>query len=274
MLPDVGSGEDLAERLANVDLDDANAVWAKMTTVERAEFETLVFSGDASQVVPVTEPWWTQKQVKPLIEEVSSSSNDPQKPSSQSPPVYTKIVDFPKISSRPPADCVLHNLTNVLAAYAITYRYFNGDHISSAQEATNYLVSVCANLKKNANFDDDELAIHSVAHDCQDEGFDIEKGQLEAVRQDVDNIVEGPIRKHPSNAYVLAALSDVYKLLSTTAKSMRVAAKCDGEKIVTGDFSKRFADHQKGGLECVTQSLVSASVRKIEYYLAFVKKFR
>lgn len=262
----------MAERLADVDLNDANAVWAKMTTFERTEFENLVFSGDASQVLPVTEPWWTQKQTKPLIEEVTS--NAPHKAASQSPPIYTNIVDFSKISSKPPANCVPHNLTNVLAAYSITYRYFNGDHISSAQEATNYLVSVCANLKKNANFEDDELAIHSVAHDCQDEGIDIEKGQLEALRQDVDNIVEGPIRKHPSNAYVLAALSDVHKLLSTTAKNMKALAKSDGEKMVTGEFSKRFVDHQNGGLECVTRSVVSASLRKIEYYLAYVNKFR
>lgn len=272
MIPAVVSGEDLAERLANVDLDDANAVWAKMSSVERTEFENLVFGGDASQVLPVTEPWWTYKQTIPLIEELTP--NAPPVTSSQSPPVYSKIVDFDKISGKPPANCVPHNLTNVLAAYAITFRYFNGDHHSSAQEATNYLVSVCANLKKNANFDDDELAIHSVAHDCQDEGIDIETGQLEALRQDVDNIVVGPLRKHPSNAYMLAALSDIHKLLTTTAKSMRVVAKCDGEKVVTGEFSKRFADHQKVGVECITRAVVSASVRKIEYYLAFVNKFR
>lgn len=262
----------MAERLANVDLDDANAVWAKMTTVERAEFENLVSGGDASQVLPVSDPWWTYAQNKPLIEEISQNALP--KAMSKTPPLYTKIVDFAKISSKPPADCVPHNITNVLAAYAITFRYFNGDHISSPQEATNYLVSVCANLKNNANFDDDDLAIHSVVHDCQDEGIDIEKGQLEAVRRDVDNIVVGPIRNHPSNAYVLAALSDIHKLLSTTAKIMRVTPKCDAEKVVTGEFSKRFADHQRSGVECVTRTVMSAILRKIEYYLAFVNKFR
>lgn len=270
MLPAVVCSEDLAERLANVDLDDSNAVWAKMTAAERTEFENLVFGNDASQVLPVAEPWWTHKQSKPLIEEVKP--NTPLT-SSQSPTVYTKIVDFAKISKKPPADCVPHNLTNVLAAYAITYRYFNGDHLSSAQEATNYLISVCANLNKNANFDDDELAIHSVAHDWQDESNAIEKGQLETVMQDVDNIVMGPIRNHPSNAYVLGALSDIRKLLSTTAKSMRIVPKSHDEKVI-GEFSKRFVDHQKSGVECVTRSVVSASLRKIEYYLAFVKKFR
>jgi hypothetical protein len=49
---------DLHERLINVDLDDSNSVWEKLTLAERQEFENLLQSGDASQLVAQWEPWW------------------------------------------------------------------------------------------------------------------------------------------------------------------------------------------------------------------------
>jgi hypothetical protein len=49
---------DLHERLRNVDLDDADSVWEKLTLAERQEFENLLQNGDASQLVAPWEPWW------------------------------------------------------------------------------------------------------------------------------------------------------------------------------------------------------------------------
>jgi len=49
---------DLHERLTNVNLDDADSVWEKLTPTERQEFEELLQSGDASQLVVPWEPWW------------------------------------------------------------------------------------------------------------------------------------------------------------------------------------------------------------------------
>jgi hypothetical protein len=44
--------------MRNVDLDDADSVWEKLTLSERQEFETLLHSGDVSQLVAPWEPWW------------------------------------------------------------------------------------------------------------------------------------------------------------------------------------------------------------------------
>jgi hypothetical protein len=50
--------EDLHERLRNVNLDDADSVWELLTAAEKQEFEELLQSGDASQLVGPWEPWW------------------------------------------------------------------------------------------------------------------------------------------------------------------------------------------------------------------------
>lgn len=55
---DDDSVEDLHERLRNVNLDDADAVWELLTPTEKQEFEELLHSGDASQLVVPWEPWW------------------------------------------------------------------------------------------------------------------------------------------------------------------------------------------------------------------------
>jgi len=53
--------EDLAQRLAGVDLDDADQVWQKLSKEEKDEFQRIIASGDTSQIVPEWQPWWEYK---------------------------------------------------------------------------------------------------------------------------------------------------------------------------------------------------------------------
>lgn len=53
--------EDLAARLAGVDLDDADQVWQKLSKHEKEEFQRLLASGDTCQIVPDWQPWWNYK---------------------------------------------------------------------------------------------------------------------------------------------------------------------------------------------------------------------
>uniref|UniRef100_A0A8D9ALK9 Zinc finger HIT domain-containing protein 2 n=1 Tax=Cacopsylla melanoneura TaxID=428564 RepID=A0A8D9ALK9_9HEMI len=76
--------EDLATRLENIDLDNAEAVWGQLTDAERADFESLISSGDVAKILPVWTPWWMPR-AKPLIEEVNNPA-----PSSQ--PEYPALV--------------------------------------------------------------------------------------------------------------------------------------------------------------------------------------
>ena len=57
-LLDSDDDDELSERMAGVDLDDADAIWGHLTPGERKEFERLVDTGDISKMVPEFKPWW------------------------------------------------------------------------------------------------------------------------------------------------------------------------------------------------------------------------
>lgn len=70
---DEDSVPDLADRLNEVDLDDADMVWDALTDDERKEFEALLNSGDVSKILPSWEPWWLFHKEKKLIEEIGET---------------------------------------------------------------------------------------------------------------------------------------------------------------------------------------------------------
>ena len=57
-LLDSDDDDELSDRMAGVDLDDADAIWKLLTPGERKEFERLVDTGDISKMVPEYKPWW------------------------------------------------------------------------------------------------------------------------------------------------------------------------------------------------------------------------
>lgn len=66
------------------------------------------------------------------------------------------------LQTKPPADCVMYNLINILTSYTVVSRYFNGCHFEFLEEAVNYIILLSLNLKDNLNFGDADLAISSV----------------------------------------------------------------------------------------------------------------
>lgn len=61
-----------------------------------------------------------------------------------------------------PADCVKYNLINVLAAYAFTMKYFNGECHDFVQESISCIMSLSLAMKNGQNFEDFETAVKSV----------------------------------------------------------------------------------------------------------------
>lgn len=55
-------------------------------------------------------------------------------------------------------------MANVLASYAFTARYFNGE--IEPIEAASYLLDISTNLNTNANFENADFAVESVAQRC------------------------------------------------------------------------------------------------------------
>lgn len=263
----------MADRLQDIDLNDANAVWSHLTEAERQEFENILQSNDISKLLDVREPWWTRKIPKPLIEEITPQA-PAKKPSpliNNIPPIFPNILNLAQVSAKPPAACLRHNIVNVLAAYSLTFRYFNGEHLTSSKEASSFLASISGALRANANFADDQMAIDAVLNDCATERIDLEDGQDALVRDDVQAILGGP--DGDSHQYTLAALSDVHRLWLSAKKCVaasNAAAKTE-ENDPDGEFSKRFMDHQHINGELVNRSKLSAGAKKLEFYLAFVK---
>lgn len=61
-----------------------------------------------------------------------------------------------------PSPSVRWSVVNLLAAYAVTTRVYNGDHHSAALEASATLVGLCASLGANQLFEGPELAVAAV----------------------------------------------------------------------------------------------------------------
>lgn len=283
--------DELSKRLEGVDLNDADAVWSKLNENEREEFGKIIKGEDITSILPVYSPWWENKVQRVLISEVnedqpSGTVIEHRRTDFDHPKIVENIADFSQISTKPPAPCVPFNLVNVLAAYISTVRFFYGDHLSSSHEAVNYLMMICANLKANANFDDNSLAIESIRQEAHGQGFSIDGDDVQQIKKDVDNIHEGPDSNKHTNLYVLAALSDLYHLLNIAKHQRYPAQKKSGTsqqklkitppKEHAKEFEKfvqRFGDHKIVEFQSLDRRQVTASLKKVEYYLAYVKKF-
>ena len=57
---DAFDAEDLEERLQDIDINsDPEGVWSALTENERQEFESVVKSGEISNLIDVWVPWWS-----------------------------------------------------------------------------------------------------------------------------------------------------------------------------------------------------------------------
>lgn len=108
----------LEERLGAVDLDDPEAVWARLTTAERAAFEAASESGGLLELLRPEAPWWEAAAERSAgITEVGGVGDDgvPQ-PGRPIPPLAAIM------GSRVPAKELMCNLVDVLYGYAFGMR--------------------------------------------------------------------------------------------------------------------------------------------------------
>lgn len=288
---DMPDDNDLSKRLEGIDLNDADAIWSHLTDAEKQEFKKIVQSEDVTSILPKFVGWWEKQIEKKLVTEMNDEEEDePEENNIEYPMIIEPIVDFGKISLKPPASCVVNNLVNVLGSYASMVRFFYDDYETNQNEAVNYVVGICANLRTNANFDDSDLAIESIRQDGLSEGYSIDDSDVRQMKKDVDCLMKGPIQNKQSNTYALAALSDLHRLLlavKTELKSAKTkpvdSSNQAQENSATADavskpsssesetFSTRFNDQQvKQRLE---KGKLTAIIKKIEYYLSYVNKY-
>ncbi|KFB43759.1 AGAP001270-PA-like protein [Anopheles sinensis] len=157
---------ELADRLNGVDLDDPSSVWERLTGAEKEEFQSLVENGDIIKILPSLNCWWTQEHKVDLIQPVDGTSAQEKQLLSACPRVWDKIPNFADLFNKEPSPTVRFNIANVLAAYSFVYRYFYGDMHGNALEAADCLIGIALNLKKNAVFDSEAMAVESVTSEC------------------------------------------------------------------------------------------------------------
>lgn len=147
----------LAERLSNCDLNDAQLVWNALNNDEHQEFQSLLNSKEIYNLVPKWNAWWECDQEIRLIEEISEDAAT----NLEHPPIKN-IIDIKISTSHQPAAVVKYNIINVLSAYTLTARYFNGEHHENCLESSIYLLNLSNNLSNNENFNNIQDAITSV----------------------------------------------------------------------------------------------------------------
>ncbi|XP_023707336.1 zinc finger HIT domain-containing protein 2 isoform X2 [Cryptotermes secundus] len=256
---------DLHERLRNVDLDDADSIWEKLTLAERQEFENLLQSGDASQLVALWEPWWLYRKQKILVQDLKMEQ-DTLHPAYEAncPTVNKNVPPFFKISKTPPAPCVKYNILNVLGAYCYTVRFLNGEHHNMPAEACSILVNLSANLSLNHTYNSAVIAVEAVAHEAINcTWMGASHHCVICMKNDIECILAGPEDSNYS-FYLQASLSDIYQLLSEARHSKNTDP--NGVK-KSGEFTKRFSDNLSTSL--VQKDKLRLIIKKLEYYLSW-----
>ncbi|XP_063709672.1 zinc finger HIT domain-containing protein 2 [Culicoides brevitarsis] len=222
---------DLSERIKGVNLNDADALWEKLTDEERNEFHKLIDSGEINDILPTPEPWYIDGKTVP--------------------PIKPDIVLFNKISSKPPAESIKYNLLNILAAYSYMQRYFLGDYKSFPDECCGCLVSLSGSLKRNNDLRNVEMAIKTVFMEGLSNQFEVDTKMEAQMVKDVKTIVK-------KKDFILACLSDMLHLFKNLGKI---------SKKTQGKFTKEFQDNfVPNSLDKQTQTAIK---RRLEYFLSY-----
>ena len=270
---EVNDGGDLADRLAEVDLNNAEAIWERLTDEEKQEFKSLVHNGEIEKIVESFEPWWTQKLDEKLVSDIKKDEKDIQDLLATCPKVPTNIKDFQKISTKSPAACIIFNIANVIAAQTFIFRYYNGDHHGYEHEAADNLISICENLKTNANFESIVSVADSVMLNCHDSNLFSDLNTKKLILEDVKMIFDGPGHTDHAHAFIFSSLSDSIRLLKAGKPSNRKRQETSTNSEPKKKFSAEFlsTDARKEFRQLENQIHVSGCIKKIEFYLSFIK---
>ncbi|KAF4523227.1 hypothetical protein B566_EDAN011765 [Ephemera danica] len=228
-------GEDLAARLAGVNLDDADSVWEKLSHEEREQFQQLLTSGEDHKA--------------------DLSFMD------QCPKHRTDIPALADPSRASPA--VRHGLENAVLSYVLLTRFYAGDHLGELQhEAAQTLMQLSSSLSRGQNFIDRETALAAVTLEAT-QNLGMSQENLILGREDLENVMQGPGEEFPSY-FLISTLSDSISLLSTSDR--RATASSGGG----GEFSRRFAQPSQVASKWSRKQMALA-VKKLEFYVAWSK---
>ncbi|XP_072934256.1 zinc finger HIT domain-containing protein 2 [Epargyreus clarus] len=262
---DDDEGIDLQERIKDLNLDDADAVWNALTEDEKNEFQTMLDQGDVGAIMPQWEPWWMYRKQDKLVEEVTELNEE--EDALKKCPQIKIVPELSSLTKVQPSPAIKFNIANVLASYAFIMRYFNGE--VEPIEGVTYFLDICINLSSNANFEEPAVAVESVAQRClQSEMIETDEASLDVMKYDIYLLLQGPSEQNKMY-YCKAALSDLINIL-TAAKDISKKTKTH-TKPNKGTFSKKFPDHEKSDWNKLDGSKIKGIIKKVEYYLSYIQ---
>ncbi|KAL7025254.1 hypothetical protein ACKWTF_013419 [Chironomus riparius] len=263
---------DLGDRLDGIDLNNADAVWDKLTKDEKEEFKSIVYNGEIENIVDPVDLWWKQKlDVKPVVD-IEVNEKELNGIIEKCPNVLDNIKDFSKISTKKPAQCITYNIANIIGTYCYIYRFYNADHNSYELEATNNFISICDNLKANVNYDSLTLAVDSIVLNCHNSNLQADLNTKNALIEDVQDIFDGPTVN--SNQYLLSAISDIINLFEHARHKYKQSKTRHKSNKNSKTFSLEFpanVESSQSYPELSNQTHFTGCVKKLEFYLSFLR---
>jgi len=256
---------DLSERLQDIDLDNTNEVWDKLTKDEKKQFGELVKSGDLTSILPEFVPWWQQKVSVSKIRDLNEPEDESYKESC--PIVCQQITKFSSICKNPSV-YLKYGLLNVLYAYAYAVKYFSGDYKDDYCEFVEIVQLLAGNLN-GKNYELADTAVEAAASEVNNHQFlAISLEFSRNVKKDVVQIVKGPTGN--DNYFILAALSDLKHQFKNSIAYLKKGKKDPvGKNTSNLPVWLRTADRKPD----LKLDQVKKHLKKIEFYLSWTQEF-
>jgi hypothetical protein len=265
---------DLADRVAGLDLDDADAIWNNLTETERKEFERLVETGDIEKMVPKFEAWWEKKADEKFVIVVGEGDKEFEDIMKACPEIDTSFPPLESDMCAKASPLIKFGLLNVLYAYAYGVRFYKGDHDAKSNifAFVELILTLSDNLGKQANFASADEAVESAASNVNiHNNWTVSPKFTKNIKKDVFAIVRGP-KKDQSSFYLKCALSDMKRIFASCYKKRNYA---DSEPNELDYFEKVKSDLppwkrvRSRFIELDPKAVKKAS-KKIEFYLSWV----
>ena len=267
---DSDSETELAERLRGIDLDDSEAIWARLTPAERDEFRRQAAAGDIA--AEPWRPWWTLRAERPKVTEVGAEMTP--EFVTAAPPLLTHVPPLTALTKQPPSPLVVNSVINVLYAYAQLRLLWDGDWSGAALPVADALRRLSGCLARGEVM---QTARHAVAavdfHLCEG-GAETDAALQRQSRRAVQQLLAGPCASDAA-WYVLAALSDLWRLLEVTLTELkagrhRMRPEAAGPA-AAASFGGEFGTAAAQAEPAVTRPELRRMQRKLEYLFAWSK---
>lgn len=202
------------------DVASPDELWSRLNDEERQGFQKLVERGEAGQpvpaeLIPTWRPWWEANR-KSVTIEVIGETNEILEAS----PIPAVDADLPPLSTltrTPPNPLVECGVLDLLLAYALICRRYDGAPMEDAVDAAADLWASCETLSNPSSVlpsPDDAVAVFkSKARDL--DGRLIPEELAILLLRDTAAIME-------SEAWTLAALCDLHRIVAACVAALKV----------------------------------------------------